>query len=78
MARTLDAAIQRHAVDALRRQLAELAGRNVEDGAVVVLDNASGDVAGLCRLQRRAFRRGGGGRRARAAPGGLDPEALPL
>ena len=28
----------------LRRQLAELAGRNVEDGAVVVLDNASGEV----------------------------------
>ena len=29
---------------ALRRQLAELGGRNVEDGAIVVLDNASGDV----------------------------------
>ena len=28
----------------LRRQLAELTGRNVEDGAVVVLDNASGEV----------------------------------
>ena len=37
-------ALQRFAVDALRRQLAELAGRNVEDGAVVVLDNASGEV----------------------------------
>ncbi|HEX4509631.1 MAG TPA: transglycosylase domain-containing protein, partial [Burkholderiaceae bacterium] len=41
---TLDAAMQVRARDALREQLAELRGRNVEDGAVVVLDNASGDV----------------------------------
>jgi len=41
---TLDASLQRFAVTTLRRQLAELAGRNVEDGAVVVLDNASGEV----------------------------------
>ena len=41
---TLDAGLQRVAVAALRRQLAELAGRNVEDGALVVLDNASGEV----------------------------------
>jgi len=41
---TLDARLQRFAVAQLRRQLAELAGRNVEDGAVVVLDNASGEV----------------------------------
>ena len=41
---TLDAGLQRFAVETLRRQLAELAGRNVEDGAVVVLDNASGEV----------------------------------
>jgi penicillin-binding protein 1C len=41
---TLDARVQRFAVATLRRQLAELAGRNVEDGAVVVLDNASGEV----------------------------------
>ena len=41
---TLDARLQRFAVASLRRQLAELAGRNVEDGAVVVLDNASGEV----------------------------------
>ena len=39
---TLDARIQRIAIGALRRQLAELSGRNVEDGAIVVLDNASG------------------------------------
>ena len=41
---TLDAGLQRVAVAALRRQLGELVGRNVEDGALVVLDNASGEV----------------------------------
>ena len=41
---TLDAGVQRVAVQALRSQLAELQGRNVEDGAVLVLDNASGEV----------------------------------
>jgi penicillin-binding protein 1C len=37
-------ALQRFARDALARHLAALAGRNVEDGAVLVLDNATGDV----------------------------------
>ncbi len=41
---TLDARLQRHAIATLRHQLAELGGRNVEDGAVLVLDNASGEV----------------------------------
>ena len=41
---TLDAGLQRVAIAALRRQLGELTGRNVEDGAIVVLDNASGEV----------------------------------
>jgi penicillin-binding protein 1C len=41
---TLDARLQRFANAQLRRQLAELANRNVEDGAVVVLDNRSGEV----------------------------------
>ena len=41
---TLDAGLQRVAVRSLRRQLAELNGRNVEDGAIIVLDNASGEV----------------------------------
>ncbi len=41
---TLDANLQRVAVNSLDRHLRELAGRNVEDGAVVVIDNASGDV----------------------------------
>ncbi|SDP46853.1 penicillin-binding protein 1C [Ralstonia sp. 25mfcol4.1] len=41
---TLDAELQRVASDSLDRHLRELAGRNAEDGAVVVIDNASGDV----------------------------------
>ncbi len=41
---TLDAAVQRYAVQALRTQLAQLATRHVRDGAVVVLNNATGDV----------------------------------
>lgn len=41
-ASTLDARLQRLAVQLLRQHLAELQGRNVEDGAVLVLDNASG------------------------------------
>ena len=41
---TLDARLQRMAIAALRGQLAELRGRKVEDGAVLVLDNSSGDV----------------------------------
>jgi penicillin-binding protein 1C len=41
---TLDAGVQRVALSALRRQLSELRGQNVEDGALVVLDNSSGEV----------------------------------
>ena len=41
---TLDAGLQRFAIAALRRHLAALAERNVGDGAVIVIDNASGDV----------------------------------
>ncbi|MET0311747.1 MAG: penicillin-binding protein 1C [Burkholderiaceae bacterium] len=41
---TLSAPVQRFAVRTLQQHLRELAGRNVEDGAIVVLDNASGDV----------------------------------
>jgi penicillin-binding protein 1C len=41
---TLDAGLQRMAIALLQRQLAELNGRNVEDGAVLVLDNATGEV----------------------------------
>jgi penicillin-binding protein 1C len=41
---TLDADLQRYAIADLRDHLAELADRAVGDGAIVVLDNASGDV----------------------------------
>ncbi len=41
---TLDAGIQRIAIAALRRQLQGLGGTRARDGAVVVVDNASGDV----------------------------------
>jgi penicillin-binding protein 1C len=41
---TLDAPLQRFVAETLRNRLAVLQERNVEDGAVVVLDNASGDV----------------------------------
>jgi penicillin-binding protein 1C len=41
---TLDAGIQRHARDTLRQHLAGLRERHVEDGAVIVVDNDSGDV----------------------------------
>ncbi|WP_077035735.1 penicillin-binding protein 1C [Pelomonas sp. KK5] len=41
---TLDARTQGLALELLQRQLNELQGRNVSDGAVVVLDNASGEV----------------------------------
>ena len=41
---SIDAGLQRVARQALQQQLAELQGRQVEDGAVLVLDNASGEV----------------------------------
>ena len=41
---TLDAPLQRFAAQALRQQLAGLVERNIEDGAVIVIDNASGEV----------------------------------
>lgn len=41
---TLDGALQRVVFETLRNRLADLAERNVEDGAVVVLDNATGEV----------------------------------
>ncbi len=41
---TVDAAVQRAATEVLRRQLMTVRGRHVRDGAVLVVDNASGDV----------------------------------
>ncbi len=59
---TLDAPLQRAARTALRRQLAELRGRQVEDGAVLVLDNASGEVLAYVGSAGAALN--GGGSRA--------------
>ena len=44
IASTVRAPLQRFAVQTLAQHLRELRGRNVEDGAVLVLDNASGAV----------------------------------
>ncbi len=41
---SLRAPLQRFAVQTLHQHLGELRGRHVEDGAIVVLDNASGEV----------------------------------
>ncbi len=41
---TLDANLQRFAIATLRRHLLDLAARNVGDGAVLVLDNDSGEI----------------------------------
>jgi len=41
---TLDAGLQRFALESLRRHLRELNDRNVADGAAVVIDNASGEL----------------------------------
>ena len=41
---SLRAPLQRFAVQTLQQHLRELAGRHVEDGALVVLDNATGEV----------------------------------
>jgi len=41
---TLDARLQRFALDSLARQLRQLAPRNVHDGAVLAVDNRSGEV----------------------------------
>lgn len=41
---TIDADVQTFVADALTRRLAELAARNVRDGAAIVVDNASGDI----------------------------------
>ena len=41
---SLDATLQRLAIQTLRQQLSELNQRHVEDGALIVLDNATGEV----------------------------------
>ncbi len=44
VATTLDGRLQRFALDALRDNLAALRGRNVADGAVMVVDNDTGEI----------------------------------
>ncbi|SDN35577.1 penicillin-binding protein 1C [Polaromonas sp. JS666] len=44
LASTVRAPLQRFAVQTLTQQLRELRGRHVEDGAIVVLDNTTGEV----------------------------------
>jgi len=41
---TLDGDLQAFVLEALNRQLAQLAGRNVRDGAALVVDNATGEI----------------------------------
>ena len=41
---TIDAGLQRQALQLLKQHIKELRGRHVEDGAALVLDNASGEV----------------------------------
>ncbi len=41
---TLDASLQQFAIASMKEHLAELESRSVEDGAIVVLDNATGEV----------------------------------
>ncbi|MGE5450513.1 MAG: penicillin-binding protein 1C [Acidobacteriota bacterium] len=44
LATTVDAGLQRFARDSLRQHLTELRERHVQDGAVIAVDNATGDV----------------------------------
>jgi len=77
---SLDAELQGFAFEALRRHLAALRQQNVEDGAVLVIDNAKCQRRDtrLGRFERRPVR----GRRSRwrhgLAPGRIDAEALAL
>jgi penicillin-binding protein 1C len=48
---TLDGAIQLFAVEALNQQLGQLRNRNVHDGAVLVVDNATGDIVAYAANQ---------------------------
>ena len=52
--------------------------RGVEDGAIVVLDNASGDVLAYVGSSGELSRAARGRRRRRAAAGRLDAEAVPV
>ena len=68
---TLDRDLQAFTLDALRRHVAEVHERNVDDGAVVVSENSTGEVWAYGRRNRRAFERAIRRRRARDPPAGL-------
>ncbi|UUZ52080.1 hypothetical protein LP420_07120 [Massilia sp. B-10] len=71
---TLDGALQQFAQGALRQHLAALGERNVNDGALVAIDNASGEiVAYVANAWRQRCRRCAG-----AAPGRFHAQALPV
>lgn len=44
IASTLDASLQKFAMESLGQQLGSLSGQNVRDGAVLVVENATGDI----------------------------------
>jgi len=48
---TLDGALQLFAVEALNQQIGQLKERNVRDGAVLVVDNATGDIVAYAANQ---------------------------
>jgi len=50
---SLDAGLQRHVLATLKQQLAHLAGREVNDAAALVLDNASGEVLAYASVSAR-------------------------
>ena len=72
VASTLDGALQRFAQDNLRQQLASLRERNVNDGAIIVLDNRSGEILAYVGNAGGSEVDGVHG----AAPGRLDPETV--
>ena len=51
---TLDGGLQIFALEALNQQLGQLRDRNVSDGAVLVVDNATGDILAYAANQGRA------------------------
>ena len=65
------------AAETLRRHLTAVRARGW-DGAVLVVDNASGDVLAYVGVDRRPLAARVRRRRARPPPGGLDAQAVPV
>ena len=64
---SLDLDLQRTAQRMLRRQLRSLRGHNVKNGAIVVIENETGEVLTLVGSQDY-FSRDGGRRHGRSSP----------